>query len=58
MRLAWAVKEGVGLAHSLRPIPLKYFRAITDTLEEAREMAFKVNTARKEESIWRKGWSR
>lgn len=48
MREAWNVKEGVSMAFSKRPVPLRYLQAVCDTAEEASRRAFVINRARNE----------
>jgi hypothetical protein len=46
--MAWANKEGVDLAAGRGQVPASYFEVVTDTPEEAIEMAYRFNTARRE----------
>lgn len=48
LRLSWAVAEGMHLDRGGSPLPYKWFEALADTDEEARELQFEVNANRME----------
>ncbi len=47
-RHAWAGKEAIELAMGRGRVPRLYFEAVCATEAQAEELAFRVNTARKE----------